>query len=131
MASFDLGNVIKGAQGINQTVAAANVNSVAIDTSGFESLAFVASVGAGNTNATINAVMHFWESNDNTIGNATRVSASRVIENPVLNASNTTFTASVVPTKRYVFVELDPSAAFGGTNVAVVAVLGDAHNTPT
>jgi hypothetical protein len=131
MASFDLGNQIKGAPAIvPQAVGVANVNSLAIDTAGFESIAFVATVGAGNTTATNSAVMFYWESNDNTIGNATRVDADRVIENPTLNAANATFTASVVPTKRFVFVELDPAASFGSA-VSVTAILGDAHNTPT
>ena len=129
MASFDLGNRIKGAFGINQRVAAA-VNTFAIDTLGYESVALVAQVGAGNTNATINAVLTLLESDDNTVANATAISADRIIENGVLNAANTAFTVSVAPTKRYVFANVVPSAAFT-SNVSVVGILGDAHNEPT
>ena len=131
MASFDLGNKIKGAAAlVPQTAGVANINSLAVDTQGFESVAFVATVGSGNTSATINAVMAFYESDDNTRANATALSASRIIENPTLNAANTTFTASVVPTKRYAFVELDPAATFGSA-VSITAILGDPHNAPT
>ena len=129
MASFDLGNRIKGAFGINQRVAAA-VNTFAIDTLGFESVALVAQVGAGNTNATINAVLSLLESDDNTVANATAISADRIIENGVLNAANTAFTVSVAPTKRFLFANVVPSAAFT-SNVSIVGILGDAHNEPT
>ena len=129
MASFDLGNRIKGAFGINQRVAAA-VNTFAIDTLGFESVALVAQVGAGNTNATINAVLTLLESNDNTVANATAISADRIIENPVLNAANTAFTVSVAPTKRFLFANVVPAATFT-SNVSIVGILGDAHNEPT
>jgi hypothetical protein len=131
MASFDLGNRIKGAPAIvPQTVGVANINSLAVDTSGFESVAFIANIGTGNTSATINAVMFFFESDDNTRANATAVASGRIIENPILNASNATFTASVVPAKRYVFVELDPAATFGSP-ASITAILGDARNNPT
>lgn len=131
MASFDLGNRIKGAAAIvPQTVGVANINSLAVDTSGFESVAFVATVGSGNTSTTINAVMSFYESDDNTRANATAVATGRVIENPLLSASNASFTASVVPAKRYVFVELDPAATFGSA-ASITAILGDPRNAPT
>lgn len=130
MASFDLGNRIKGAFGFTQRVTTAAVNTAAIDTQGFESLALVSTVGAGNTNATINATLSLLESDDNTVANATAISAARIIENPVLNAANTAFTASVVPTKRFVFANIVPSAAFT-SNVSIVGILGDAHNEPT
>jgi hypothetical protein len=130
MASFDLGSLLGAKPAIVPVaVTTSNVNSVAVDTSGFYAVAFVSAVGSSNTNATINAVNHFWESDDNTIGNATRLSTSRVISNPVLNASNATFIASVVPTKRYVFTELDPAATFTAT-VSVSAVLL-ANEAPT
>lgn len=131
MASFDLGSVIKGAAAIvPQTVGTANINSTAVDMAGFESVAFVATVGSGNTNATINAVMSFYEGDTTTRSAASAIDAGRIIDNPVLNNANTTFTASVVPTKRYVFVELDPGAAFG-SDASVTAVLGNALETPT
>ena len=130
MASFDLGNRIKGAFGINQRVTTAAVNTFAIDTLGYESVALVAQVGAGNTNATINAVLSLLESADNTVANATAISADRIIENPVLNSANTAFTVSVAPTKRFVFANVVPSAAFT-SNVSIVGILGDAHNEPT
>lgn len=131
MASFDLGSVIKGAPAVvPQTVGVANINSVAVDTAGYESVAFVADVGSGNTNATINVVMKFYESADNTRANATAIDSNRIIKNPVLNASNSSFTASVVPIQRYVFVELDPGAAFGSA-ASVTAVLGNPLEAPT
>lgn len=130
MASFDLGSLLSSAAAIPAVrVTTSNVNSLAVDTSGYSAVAFVSSVGAGNTNATINVALAFWESDDNTIGNATAVAASRIISNPVLNEANATFIASVVPTKRYVFAELAPSAAFT-SNVAVLAVL-KANEAPT
>jgi hypothetical protein len=90
----------------------------------------VAQVGAGNTSATINVSLSLLESDDNTVGNATAVSADRIIENPKLTAANTAFTISFAPTKRYVFANVVPSAAFT-SNVSITAILGDAHNEPT
>lgn len=130
MALFDLGNRIKGAFGITQRVTTAAVNTAAIDTLGFSGVSLLASVGAGNTNATINATLSLLESDDNTVANATAVNSGRIIENPVLNAANTTFTVSFAPTKRYVFANIVPSAAFT-SNVSVVGVLGDPTETPT
>lgn len=130
MALFDLGSVLATAAAIPALrVGTSNVNSLAVDTSGYSAVAFVTSVGAGNTNATINTTIGFWESDDNTIGNATAVASSRIISNPVVDSSNGAFIASVVPTKRYVFAELAPSAAFT-SNVAVLAVL-KANEAPT
>lgn len=123
MASFDLGSVLGAARALNPvSVTEANVNTTAVDTSGFSSVAFVTAVGTGNTSATVNIVQHYWESNDTNIANGTRLSTNRVILNPLINDSNATFIASVVPTKRYVFAELAPSAAFT-TLVSVTAVL--------
>jgi hypothetical protein len=131
MASFDLGNLIKGAPAIvPQTVGVANINSLAVDTQGFESVAFLASVGTGNTTATNSAIIKFYESDDTNVANATAVAAGRVVKNPTINASNATFTASVVPVKRYVFAELDPSATFGSA-VSVTAILGNPNFAPT
>jgi hypothetical protein len=123
MASFDLGSLLAAKPAIVPVAATTtNINSVAVDTSGFSAVAFVSSVGSSNTNATINAVHHFYEGDTNVRAAATAVPASRIISNPVLNASNATFIASVVPTKRYVFTELDPAATFTAT-VSVSAVL--------
>jgi hypothetical protein len=130
MASFDLGNRIKGAFGLNQRVTTAAVNTFPIDTAGYEAVALVAQVGAGNTSPTINVSLSLLESDDNTVANATAVSADRIIENPLLNASNTAFTVSFAPTKRFVFANVVPSAAFT-SNVSITAILGDAHNEPT
>ena len=129
MALFDLGNRIKGAFGINQRVAAA-VNTFAIDTLGYSSVSLVAQVGAGNTDATNSASLTLWESNDTNVANATAVSAARIIENPTLNAANTAFTASLAPTKRYLFANVVPGATFT-SNVSVVGILGDPTETPT
>lgn len=130
MASFDLGSLLGAKPAIVPVaVTTTNVNSVAVDTSGFYAVAFVSAVGSSNTNATINAVNHFWESDTTSIGDATRVPANRIVSNPTLNASNATFIASVVPTKRYVFTELDPAATFTAT-VSVSAVLL-ANEAPT
>jgi hypothetical protein len=92
--------------------------------------ATLAQVGAGNTNATINAVLSLLESTDDTVANATAVPSDRIIENGVLNAANTAFTVSVAPTKRYLFANVVPSAAFT-SNVSVVGILGDPTETPT
>ena len=131
MASFDLAPKISAYPAIvPQTAAASNINSSPVDMAEFDSVAFITSVGAGNTNATISIAQSFYESDDNTRANATPIPTNRVLYVPTVNASNSVFTSNVVPTKRYVFVELDPTATFGSP-VSVVAVRGNAKNMPT
>ena len=131
MASFDFGSVsdYKFALASNVT---ANTNSTGIDTAGFEGVAFVTSVGTSNLNADAGRTISvsFLESADSNISNATAVDSARVVSNDVVNASNTAFQASVVPTKQYLFGQLTISADLTA-NVHCVGALGFPHNAPT
>ena len=131
MASFDFGSVsdYKFALASNVT---ANTNTSAIDTAGFEGVAFVTSVGTSNLNAdaTRTISVSFLESDDSNISNATAVDSGRVVSNDVINASNTAFQASVVPTKRYLFGTLTISGDLTA-DVHCLGALGFPHNAPT
>jgi hypothetical protein len=126
MASFDFGSISAykfGAVGL----VAANTNSVAIDTKGFEGVAVVATASTGSLSATNNFTLNFLESDDTNISNATAVARKGEAK---LTATNSAVWASVTPSKRYVFAQL----IRGGTasaNVAMIASLGYPHNAPT
>lgn len=131
MASFDLSSVISVVPAIvPQTAGVANINSLAIDTAGYESFCLAVTTGSGNTNGTITAAVTGYESDDNTRANATAIPANRVTYNPVINNSNATFQFNWVPVKQYVFAEVDPAATFGSP-ISAVAILGDPANAPT
>jgi len=131
MASFDFGSVTDYKFALASDVTA-NTNSAGIDTAGFEGVAFVTSVGTSNLNADAGRTISvsFLESADTNISNATAVDSGRVVSNDVVNASNTAFQASVVPTKRYLFGQLTISADLTA-NVHCVGALGFPHNAPT
>jgi len=132
MASFDFGSVTDYKFALASDVTA-NGNTVAIDTAGFEGVAFVTSVGTSNLNAAAGQTIavSFLESDDTNISNATAVDSGRVVSNDVVNASNTAFQASVVPTKRYLFGSLTISDANVSANVHCLGALGFPHNAPT
>lgn len=130
MASFDFGSKSAYKFGFVGEVETSASNTIAMDTQGFEGVAFVSSVGLSNLNATIYLETAFLESDDTNISNATNVAASRVIKNPVINASNTAFWASVTPTKRYLFARYDLEGA-AAANVAGIAALGYPAKLPT
>lgn len=127
MASFDFGSISAykfGAVGL----LAANTNTVAIDTKGFEGVAFIATASTGSLSATNNFTFNFLESDDDTISNA--VAVARVGKKASLTETNSAVWQSVTPSKRYVFAQL----IRGGTasaNIAVTAALGFPHNAPT
>ena len=89
MASFDLASRILPAVSIvPQTLGTSNVNSEPIDTQGFESFAYVFAVGSGNTTTTNSAALVFYESDDNTRGNAEPVPTNRGTSNPVVDKAD-------------------------------------------
>lgn len=127
MASFDFGgkSAFKfGALGL----LAANTNSVAIDTQGFEGVAFVATASTGTLSTTNKFTFKFLESDDTNISNATAV--ARVGKPAELVSTNSAVWQSVTPAKRYVFAQLIRGAS-ASANVAVIAALGYPHNAPT
>jgi len=132
MAHFDLGQTLS--TGINYLAAdhAASANGVAVDTAGFEGVAVNTIVGDDTTvDLTSDAMtLKFFESDDDTFGNATEVPAGRVISNPAINAPQTAFIASVVPSKRYLFVQV-PAPDSGEVEIAVSTLLGDPVDVPT
>ena len=131
MALFDLASRIKPVFGFTSTVGTANVNTVACDTAGFESVTVAFSAGTGNIDENIYAVPYLYESDDNTRANATAVPVVRIDNVPNVNEANTTFWASFVPVKRYVFAEIDPVGGHMGTPITATFILGDAHDQPT
>lgn len=130
MASFDFGAVSAYKFALAGDITA-NTNTAAIDTQGFEGVAFVTSVGTSNINAEVNPIsVTFLEGDDNNISNASALDAKSVVVNPVINASNTAFHASVRPVKRYLFGRYIISAAVTA-NVHAVGALGFPVNKPT
>ena len=143
MSIFDLGkqsNVQYGHVTFAATDTNTNVNSAAIDTAGYSGAALGLVLGeVGGGAATINAGNGFklglFESDDDTIGNATAIAASRIINaSDEAAAENTVVLYSVAPTKRYIFGEFTKTnAAAGATNAnfAIVGLLGFPLSAPT
>jgi hypothetical protein len=133
MASFDFGKISAyklahyGVVGSNT-----NTNTGAIDTKGFEGVAFVSVVGAGNLNAEadLSISVELSEGDDTNVSNATAILAKYVIDNPLLGASNIAVSASVKPSKRYLFAKYVPTTN-ASANIATVGALGFPHNAPT
>jgi hypothetical protein len=129
MASFDFAN--KSAYTFVQaSTITANATVSALDTQGYEGVAYVASVATSNLSGSNPLSLSFLEGDDTNISNATAIPAERVITNPSINASNTAFTASVVPFKRYLFATCNISAPVSA-NVHFVGALGYPHSSPT
>jgi hypothetical protein len=126
MASFDFGSISAykfGAVGL----LAANTNSVAIDTKGFEGVAVVATASTGTLSDTNKFTLNFLESDDSNISNATSVARAGSAS---LTETNSAVWASVTPSKRYVFAQLIRGGS-ASANVAMIASLGYPHNAPT
>lgn len=132
MAHFDLGQKLDSAINYLAASHSASANGVAADTQGFEGVAVNTVVGDQTTvNLADNPLnLVFFESDDTTFGNATAVPANRVIKNPEINAAQASFVASVVPSKRYLFVQV-PAPSAGNVEIAVSTILGYAYESPT
>lgn len=117
----------------------ANVNGSAIDTFGFSGVSVALIVGGKGTatdgmNAGNGLGLSFWEGDDTSISNATRLSADNLIKSEFATAVNTVAHYSVRTTKRYLFPEVykqNASAIFSNANVAVAGFLGFPETAPT
>jgi len=133
MASFDFGSISAytvaqfGVVGSNT-----NTNTGAVDTQGYEGVAVVHAVGAGNLNAEadLSVSVLFFEGDDTNISNASALPSNYIISNPVLGASNVAVWASVKPSKRYLFAKYVPTTN-ASANIATVGALGFPHKAPT
>jgi hypothetical protein len=133
MASFDFGSVSAyklasyGVVGSNT-----NTNTGAIDTQGFEGVALVSVVGAGNLNAAadLSISVQFSEGDDTNVSNASAIASNYIISNPVLGESNVAVKASIKPSKRYLFAKYIPTTN-ASANIASVGALGFPHEAPT
>lgn len=105
-----------------------NTNTAAIDTQGFDGVAFVTSVRASNVSEGTEIDINFLESEDSNIANATAV--ERVVFNEPISEANVVLNASVVPAKRYLFAQYIPRGA-GQATVHALGALGHAHDEPT
>lgn len=130
MASFDFGSKAAYKFAFSAEINNASANTSAIDTQGFEGVAFVTTTGVSNLNATIYLETAFLEGDDNNISNASNVAASRVTKSPTINASNTAFWATVAPTKRYLFARYDNEGEVLA-NVTGTGALGFPAKLPT
>lgn len=130
MASFDFGSVSAYKFAL-ATAVTATTNTAAIDTKGFQGVAVVASVSLSNLNTgTQTIAMSFREGDDTNVTNSTALDSKYIITNPTMTASNTSFWASVVPAKRYLFATLTPESAVNA-NVSVLGALGFGADLPT
>lgn len=127
MASFDFGGISAykfGAVGL----IAANTNTVAMDTQGYEGVAIGAVASTGTLSASNKFSFNFLESNDTNISNATAV--ARVGKKAEIVAVNSAVWTSLTPSKRYVFAQLIRGAS-ASANIAVFGAMGYPHNAPT
>lgn len=133
MASFDFGSVSAYKFALSANVASnTNANSAAIDTAGFEGVAVVTVVAASELNAASSLTLsaEFLEGDDTNISNASALPSGYVVSNPTIAVSNTAFHASVVPSKRYLFVKYVPTTN-ADANIVCIGALGFAHKAPT
>jgi hypothetical protein len=129
MASFDFGNQTAYKFGLTARLDGTTVlNTIAIDTAGYESAAVGVICGLSNSNATRSIAVTFRESNDTNVSNSTVT--TRGADAQTLADSNTVVWASIAPTKRYLFATLTPAVAVHA-NVSVFGALGNPHNAPT
>lgn len=129
MASFDFGSVSAyklGAIGL----LAANTNTIAMDTQGYEGVAVVGVATTGTLSTTNKFTFNFLESDDTNISNATAVPVGRIGTKAEIVAVNSAVWTSVAPTKRYLFAQLIRGAS-ASANIAVLASLGYPNNAPT
>jgi len=131
MSSFDFGSVSAYRLALGATNVTANTNTAAIDTQGYEGVAVVAVVSTSNLAvAGPTITMAFLEGNDTNISNATALPAKYIVSNQILSGNNATYKASVVPNKRYLFAQLNRSAACTA-NLSVIGALGYPQASPT
>ena len=126
MSSFDFGGISAYKFGLAVDTSA-NVNSVAIDTAGFEGVAIVGVSGDGTLSSTNKFSFSFVESDDTNISNASAVAEADAL---AIVATNSAVWASVRPIKRYVFAQLVAEGS-ASANIAVLGALGYPHNAPT
>jgi len=127
MASLDFAAKVAFQFAFEGTISA-NTNTAAIDTQGFDGVAFATSVRASNVAEGTEIDVNFLESDDSNIANATAV--ERVVFNPPISEANTVIWASPVPAKRYLFAQYIPRGA-GQATVHALGALGYARNEPT
>lgn len=128
MASFDFGGVSAYKLGVIGLLAA-NTNTIAMDTQGYEGVAVVGISSTGTLSASNKFSFNFLESDDTSISNAVAVPVARVGTKAEIVAINSAVWTSVAPTKRYLFAQLVRGAS-ASANISVFAALGFPHNAP-
>jgi len=133
MASFDFGSISAYKFALSANVKTnTNANSAAIDTAGYEGVAVVTAVAASALNAETSLTLsaEFLQGDDTNISNASALPSGYIVSNPTIAASNTAYWASVVPSKRYLFVKYVPTTN-ADANIVSIGALGFAHEAPT
>lgn len=129
MALFDLGQLLGSSIAVAAQSLTSTTNSSAVDTSGYQSVTFITTTGAGTVNATNCFTASYLESDDTNVANASAIDSSRVLSSISFFEANSSVIHSVVPTKRYVFQRLTET----GTATQLIgssAILGDARSIP-
>ena len=132
MSSFDLGQQLAGAPGLVDASHSEEQQTSAIDLQDYEGVAVLSVTGDQTTvDLADNPLeLKFFEGDSTTFSEATEVPANRVVDNPAIDAEQSAFVASVVPAKRYLFVQV-PAPEEGNVELAVSGVLGYPVNAPT
>ena len=132
MSSFDLGQQLAGAPGLVDASHSEEQETSVIDTQNYEGVAVLSVTGDQTTvDLADNPLeLKYFEGDSTTFGEATEVPSNRIIYNPAIDAEQSAFVASVVPAKRYLFVQV-PAPEEGNVELAVSGVLGYASNAPT
>lgn len=132
MSSFDLGQKLEGAPGLVDASHSAEQQTSAIDTQDYEGVAVLSVTGDQTTvDLAVNPLeLAYFEGDSTDFAEAQAVPANRIVNNPAIDAEQSAFVASVVPAKRYLFVQV-PAPSEGNVELAVSGVLGYAVNEPT
>jgi hypothetical protein len=136
MPSFDLANSINAQIAVStRLLTATNVNSSAIDTAGYEGVAFVTQTGV-NINGTVAVnIVEIRVGSDTNVTNSAIINANYVTKSPVAITANNAANWSGIgilggsESTRYVFVTVNAGAS--NTNGSVTAILGFPHTIPT
>jgi len=136
MPSFDFPNSINAQVAISpRTLTVTNVVSSAIDTAGYEGLAFVTTSGV-NINGTVALnIVAINVGPDTNASNSSVINANFITKSPVALTTNNSVSWSGIgvlggsETTRYVFVTANAGAS--NTNGSVLAILGFPHVIPT
>ena len=135
MAKFELSRNIKRIAALHPAAAnvAANTNGLAVDTQGYDSVAFAIQSGAGAVNAANHYTIAVIESADSNISNGTAIPAARLhgVPSGGVNAVNTVFEFGALPRQRYCFLQLTVAGTAANAQLAAVAILGNASKKPT